>query len=263
MAKAANAPFRAVLRSKAARGYRVLPPLPAIPESPRPVRAVLFDAGNTLFFETPSRFEIYTAAARELGLEVELERVRRVMHEEHGRVTPDAGAARYTDAWFERYVPAVYRSLGASEPMLVGLVARLRERYRRTAVIQLFPETARVLEELRKVGIRLGIVSNWSPRLRNHLERLSITPLFDAVLISAIEGVEKPDPEIFHRACARLGVEPNETIHVGDHRVNDVDGANRAGLRGVWIDREGRGDGAPPRGIRSLDALLPLIGAVA
>ena len=239
------------------------PPLPAIPETPAPIRAILFDAGNTLFFERPTRFEIYTAAAKELGLAVDLERVRRVMHEQHERVPPADGAARYTDAWFERYVPAVYRSLGASDTMLVGLVASLRDRYRRTAVIQLFPETARVLGELRKVGIRLGIVSNWSPRLRHHLESLAITPLFDAVLISAVEGVEKPAPEIFLRACSRLGVNPNETLHVGDHRVNDVEGAERAGLRGIWIDREGRAEVAGPPAIRSLDALLPLVGAIA
>lgn len=223
-----------------------------------------FDAGNTLFFERPTRFEIYTRAAQELGLAVDEAAMRRAMHEAHDRTPPvDGEAARYTDRWFERYVPRVYRSLGATDGMMEGFVERLRERYRQTAVLQLFPEAREVIDRLRERGVRLAIVSNWSPRLAQHLDALGVTTLFDAVLISAIEGVEKPAPAIFERACARLGVAPGAMLHVGDHPVNDVEGARAAGVHGLLLDRDGlRPAGGIPT-IPSLRGVLSWAGAQA
>lgn len=48
------------------------------------------------------------------------------------------------------------------------------------------------------------------------IEDLDILPYLDTVLLSENEGVEKPSREIFQRACERLGVKPEETVHVGD-----------------------------------------------
>ena len=52
-------------------------------------------------------------------------------------------------------------------------------------------------------------------------------------------GAGKPDPGIFHAACARLGCAPGEVLHVGDDIRTDVEGARLAGLRTAWINREG------------------------
>ncbi len=244
-------------------------------QTPRPspipvslaVRGVLLDAGNTLFFERPSRFEIYASAARDLGLPSDLETVRRAMVEAHVRVPPVEGeSARYTDRWFRAYVPTVYRGLGADDAMLEGLTESLLARYRRTASLHLFAETEEVLDALARHGLRLAVVSNWSPRLHRHLERLGLSTRFDAVLVSATEGVEKPQAEIFRRACARLGIEASEAIHVGDHPVNDVEGARSAGVRGILLDRSPDRDGRhaihpPMETIRSLRELTVLVGA--
>jgi FMN phosphatase YigB (HAD superfamily) len=48
--------------------------------------------------------------------------------------------------------------------------------------------------------------------------------------------VEKPDPEIFARACARAGVLPSEALHAGDDVQKDVLGAQRAGLLTARVD---------------------------
>ncbi|MBI3819235.1 MAG: HAD-IA family hydrolase [Planctomycetes bacterium] len=227
------------------------------------IRAVLLDAGNTLFYESPSRFEIYAAAARDLGLGSTLSEVRAAMHRAHEMTPPLPGeTARYTDCWFRAYVPAVYRDLGASESLLDGFLETLLERYRKTVTLQLFPETAEVLGSLRKRGVALAIVSNWSPRLLLHLERLELTNKFDAILVSAIEGMEKPSAGIFLRACERLGVSPGETLHVGDHPVNDVEGAQRAGIRGLLINR-GAGAASDSNTIKSLREILYYIGDAA
>jgi putative hydrolase of the HAD superfamily len=60
------------------------------------------------------------------------------------------------------------------------------------------------------------------------------------VAVSAIEETGKPDPEIFHRVCARLDLPARECLHVGDSRREDYEGARAAGLTALLLDREGR-----------------------
>jgi putative hydrolase of the HAD superfamily len=117
------------------------------------------------------------------------------------------------------------------------------------------------LDELRAAGIRTAVVSNWSPRLPGHLDRLDLSSRLDAVVVSALEGVEKPDPALFARALARLGVGAREAIHVGDHAVKDLDGAAAAGIRGILIDRTGASERAGVESIRSLREIPSLLGA--
>lgn len=109
---------------------------------------------------------------------------------------------------------------------------------------------------LREHGLRIVVVSNANGTLRAHLDRLRLTPLFDVVLDSADEGVEKPDPRFFEIALRKSGAERETTIHVGDLYYVDVMGARAAGVRGVLLD-EGdlRPDADCPR-VRSLGELV-------
>ena len=70
----------------------------------------------------------------------------------------------------------------------------------------------------------------------------------ERIIVSKEVGVEKPAAEIFHLALERIGVGVEQAIFVGDHPVNDVDGARRVGIRTVWIhrDREWPSELPPP-----------------
>lgn len=68
------------------------------------------------------------------------------------------------------------------------------------------------------VGIKLAVVSNFDTRLRPLLQSLGILHLFDAIVISAEMGMEKPNPVIFEAACQQLDVCPEATVHIGDDR---------------------------------------------
>jgi FMN hydrolase / 5-amino-6-(5-phospho-D-ribitylamino)uracil phosphatase len=70
------------------------------------------------------------------------------------------------------------------------------------------------------------------------LERIGLMQHFAFQLGSREHGSAKPDPSIFHAACARLEVPPAQVLHVGDHVDMDVLGAIDAGLRSCWINRE-------------------------
>jgi putative hydrolase of the HAD superfamily len=66
------------------------------------------------------------------------------------------------------------------------------------------------------------------------LECLALSPMFDTILISDAEGINKPDRRIFHRALDRLHVSPAQAVFVGDHPEVDVAGARAAGMQAVW-----------------------------
>jgi putative hydrolase of the HAD superfamily len=92
------------------------------------------------------------------------------------------------------------------------------------------PGTQDTLAGLRARGIRLAVVSNWDASLPLHLERAGFNGCFDAIVTAADAGVRKPDPAIFRVALDRLGMRPDDAVHVGDAEV-DAKGAHAAGMR--------------------------------
>ena len=98
------------------------------------------------------------------------------------------------------------------------------------------PEALRLL---RAHGLKLGVVSNFDRRLPPVLASLGLRPLVDLVVHSTAAAAAKPDPAIFRGALSALGVAPPAALHAGDGLVTDVEGARRAGLRAVLVDRGG------------------------
>ena len=85
------------------------------------------------------------------------------------------------------------------------------------------------LDRLAVAGLPLAVVANWDIGLHEHLARLGMTERFVAILTSAEAGAEKPNPRIFGLALDRLGVRPDEAVHVGNEDVDRL-GALAAGL---------------------------------
>ena len=158
--------------------------------------------------------------------------------------------------------------LGIDAP---GLPERLTEAHMDAILAQAryLPHHVDVLRTLRERA-KIGICSNFSHTgtgLRV-LERAGLAPHVDAVAISEEVGIRKPRPEIFRAALERLGVEPHETLHVGDRLEADVQGAAEVGITPVWITRRVRDpeqalrahEGPKPAHvIADLAELLPLV----
>lgn len=92
-----------------------------------------------------------------------------------------------------------------------------------------------MLDYLKEMNLKIGLISNGYGRFQiNNINGLRIKHYFDEILISEIEGVRKPDIAIFQKALKRLGLEPHESIFVGDHPLNDVEASIKAGMIGIW-----------------------------
>jgi putative hydrolase of the HAD superfamily len=123
----------------------------------------------------------------------------------------------------------------------------------------LFPETHAVLTRLRQEGFELGIISNFDSRLFPVMRGLGIERFFDTVTIASLARAAKPAPQIFAIALEKHAVDPDEALHVGDSVRDDVEGATKAGLTGVLLDRVGRSQASGGHVIRTLEGLFPLV----
>ena len=97
-----------------------------------------------------------------------------------------------------------------------------------------------------------------------NLERIGISDLFDGVVSAASAGAAKPARPIFDAAVRAGGASAEQTLHVGDHPLDDVHGARDAGLKAVWVNRNGvewpSEYSAPDAEIRHVGELHELLG---
>ena len=163
------------------------------------------------------------------------------------------GGVRGEPEFWRAFLDRVRRSLDG-RGVSPDAFARMAEHFRRPESWKVFADVPATLDALARAGLRLAVVSNWDSHLPALLEGLDLAGRFDAVLVSAVEEVGKPDPEIFRRACERLAVAPHEALHVGDSLAEDYEGARAAGLHAVLLDRARRNAGVADR-IESLDEL--------
>lgn len=207
------------------------------------IRAILFDAGNTLI-----RMD-YAAIAAEVarhGVAVTAEAVQRGDWTARVRLdtdlfAPAAGFSTETADTTARYTQYLLEGAGVQDPDLHAKVLEWRRGY--NAPIGLWtvaePEAAAALALVREAGRVAGVVSNSNGTIRRILESLDLARHLDFVLDSQEEGLEKPDPRFFERALARAGVAADEAAYIGDFYSVDVMGARRAGIRAVLMDPGG------------------------
>jgi putative hydrolase of the HAD superfamily len=115
------------------------------------------------------------------------------------------------------------------------------------------------LSALRALGLKLVVVSNANGRLRHLFDRLGLTSFFDVLFDSFEEGVEKPDPRLFHIALERSGGRAQTTMHIGDLYHIDVVGARAAGLSAVLLDAADLYQGYDCPRIRRIGELVDVV----
>jgi putative hydrolase of the HAD superfamily len=224
-------------------------------------RAVVFDFFGTLT-RSVQRGPQHAAIARSLGADPEamtgvLDRTFRA------RACGRYGSAEATLRWVIEQAGGHPRP-GAIRAAMPARVDALR------ADTSLRPDAVSALTAIRSRGVRTAVVSDCTHELPAFLPGLPVAPLLDAQIYSVELGVCKPDPEIYLAACARLGVEPEECLYVGDGGSHELTGAAAVGMTPVRLaapdlanhlvfDADTNFAG---RTVRSLTDVLTLLGPV-
>ena len=231
------------------------------------MRAVLFDIDNTLLIKRPTIAEKWYEVLNAAGYAVSAQAAQRAFVEcemwvgEQIRRENETGI-RLSDEDFKAGVMGCCLSaLGVGEETTDMLAAVWVGKY--DMEYALADGALRLLERLSSRGIRLGIVSNNRPTVRETIDDMGLTKYFGTIVISEEVGLYKPDPRILHYGCDKLNVIPEETLYVGDHPF-DVVCAHDASVKAAWIPASEymqlpEGVKAPLFRLNSLDELMELI----
>jgi putative hydrolase of the HAD superfamily len=139
------------------------------------------------------------------------------------------------------YLRDAFRELGLAGTDVADDMADTFSREREERV-RLFAGAREALETMRASGARMVMLTNGESALqRRKIERFSLAPLFDAILIEQETGCGKPAEEAYRAALDALGALPQHAWMVGDDPAFDIKPARTLGLRTAWI----RGDEDP------------------
>lgn len=197
------------------------------------IRAVTFDAGGTLLEPWPSVGAVYAAVAAEHGWRDLSAAQLDVNFVSAWRANADFDYS--TDAW-RQIVEESFAGL-VNRGAVHGFFDDLYARFAEPDCWRVYPDVRPALDQLRRRGLRLAVISNWDLRLGPLLNRLGLADYFDAVVISAEVGATKPSARIFEEAASRLRFGASEILHVGDAGLEDLNGARAAGFAALRIDR--------------------------
>jgi len=101
----------------------------------------------------------------------------------------------------------------------------------------MYPEAVPLIKTLKSRGYRIGVISNTVSltMVPSELKSAGIYDDLEVIVMSSVERLRKPDPEIFRLSCERAGVLPERCAYIGDAPNRDVEGPRRAGFGAVVI----------------------------
>src|SRR3989454_319571 len=227
-------------------------PSPKMITTPK-IQAVTFDVGGTLIHPWPSVGHVYAEVAAKHGLK---------------NVSPDKLNKNFAAAWRAKknfqhtregwadIVDQSFAGLGAPLPSRSFFPA-IYQRFAEADAWRIYDDALPALEALASRDLPLAVISNWDERLRPLLQQFQLDRYFETIVVSCEVGFAKPSPVIFEHAAKKLGIVPEQILHVGDSAEEDVAGANAAGVRALLIDRDNTtGDAARIGSLRELAVFL-------
>lgn len=202
------------------------------------LRAVLFDVDFTLVRPGPELGpEGYRRRGERFGLRLdpELYEQARVAALEHLVKHPELD---HDEEIWVAFTERIVRGMGGDSELAHECAVAIEQAWEEHGNFDLYEDAEPVLEELRRAGLKLGLVSNGVRDLEAFVahHRLDV----DAAVCSRSHGKIKPHETIFRAALDQLGVAPEQAAMVGDSPEDDVEGARALGMRAFLVDREER-----------------------
>lgn len=224
------------------------------------IHAVLFDLDDTLFdhaFCARAALQHVHATHdcfRGVGFEDLARTHAETLEELHVEVV--AGRLGLDDARVERF-RRLFASAGtqAADALAAAAASAYRQQYldaRREV------DGAAALLAAVRARAKVAIVSNnLLDEQQEKLRHCALEPYVDALVVSEVVGVSKPDPRIFATALAELNAAADEAVMVGDSWTADIVGARRAGIRAVWFNPRGAPKPDPLEDVGEIRTLRP------
>jgi len=193
------------------------------------IEAILFDVGQTFLYPD---FPFLKNLLAEYGVTTDIATLNK------GAATAREKIFRYREAerWQE-FFAFWMQFAGAAENDVPQILPRIFERHKREHLWNwLDPAASEVFAGLKKLGYRLGVISNSDGSIAGSMKKFGLTHFFDCMIDSHVVGVEKPDPKIFELALAQLNLPAETCVYIGDNYDRDVIGARRAGMTPILLD---------------------------
>ena len=191
-------------------------------------RAVLFDLFETLITESRTRPAGVASLAPALGCE------REAFRREWRALRPAVTRGEVT---FRQALANIATRLeGHAGEATLHRLCDERVRVKAVPFAEVEPEILSLVDQLRRCGVRLGMVSNCFAEDVTAWLACPLSSRFECAVYSFDVGLAKPDPAIYREATRRLGVEPSDTWFVGDGQNEELAGAARAGVHALKAD---------------------------
>jgi epoxide hydrolase-like predicted phosphatase len=201
------------------------------------ISTIIFDAGGVLLYINRRRNDIARNLLLSVGYDNEV--INRALKagedfdEKYFRNNRDISNWKEEKNWLRGHYNAIANAVDERNECLGDKLFMLTFD---TYEYILYPETIELLENL-KNHYKLGILSNALPSLDWAFDNLGIRKYFDNIIISAYEGIEKPNKEIYITAVERLESKFEECIFIDD-RIENVKTAESLGIRAFHLNRE-------------------------
>jgi FMN hydrolase / 5-amino-6-(5-phospho-D-ribitylamino)uracil phosphatase len=220
------------------------------------LRAVLFDVDFTLFRPGPELGpEGYRRVGERHGLDLTPDRYDAARAAAIERLQSNRDFVHDEEVWIA-FTEQIVLGMGGSPSGARACATDMVREWERHENFSLYEDSLPVLEELRRYGLRIGLVSNGQRDLEEFAAHHALE--VDAMVGSKSHGRTKPHPSIFVAALEALEVAPDEVAMVGDSLEDDIEGARALGIRAIFLDRDGRHLDAEDR----IDTLLALPAAL-
>jgi putative hydrolase of the HAD superfamily len=204
------------------------------------IEGIVLDAVGTLIKPVPSVAEAYTTAAFRQGVELNRDdvRARFHLHFQDDEIRGDQGVFSTSEAVERSRWRRIVAKVLPEVPNKERVFDELWDHFGDPLSWHCFSDVVPALQALRDKGIRVGVGSNFDCRLRQVVQGLpELAPWVETLVISSEVGFRKPHPSFYLTACEALGLPAHKVLWVGDDLENDVRGPIRAGLSGVFLDR--------------------------
>ena len=204
----------------------------------RALRAVFFDVDFTLAKPGPDLGpDGYRRLGRRFGLELDPSRYPQARAAAVANLKRHPELEHDEEVWIA-FTEEIVRGMGGEGARAHDCAVEMTRRWELSENFELYEDALPTLAELRRCGLKLGLVSNTGRNLGAFVDHHALD--VDAAVSSGTHGKTKPDPSIFRAALDLLGVSAEEAAMIGDSLEDDVEGARAVGMRAFLLDREHR-----------------------